>query len=254
MDYITAEQAAKLDGLRLVVHHGVPGPWAESAKALFRLKGIPFAAVAQAGGGENEDLVAWIRHRNAPVAIYNDDAPRAHWLEILQLAESLDPSPPLLPTIAEERIEVVGLCHEICGQNGFAWHCRLFMIDAMVQAVGETARDQPMVREYGWSDESVLRAADNIEALLSLLDAKLALQSQRGSKYFVGNTMTAVDVYWAYFSQLVAILPQDRNPIPDSLRQFWGAVAPRLNSPVPERLLAHRDFMFDTHLSLPMDF
>lgn len=254
MEYVNAEQAASLDGLRLVVHHGVPGPWAESAKAMFRLKGIPFAAVAQAGGGENEDLVAWIRHRNAPVAVFNDEAPRAHWLEILQLAERIEPLPALLPTIAEHRIEVVGLSHELCGQGGFAWQCRLFMIDAMVQEMGDNAKDQPMVREYGWSEAAVARAADNIDALMSLLDAKLALQSQRGSRYLVADTMTAVDVYWAYFSQLVAIFPQQRNPIPDGLRQFWGAVEPRLKSPVPIRLLEHREFVFDAHLSLPMDF
>lgn len=254
MDYVSPVEAQDIDGLRLCVHHGAPGPWAESAKALFRLKGIPFTAVAQAGGSTNDEQVAWIRHRNAPVAVYNDEAPRAHWLEILQLAEHLAPYPALLPEDTEDRIRAIGLSHEICGANGFAWQCRLFMLDAMIAAGGDTLKASPMAVDYGWSEEAVAGAAPKIEATLQLLDRQLEDQRSKGRRYLVGTSMSAVDVYWAYFSQLVAIIPNDRNPIPDGLRQFWGAVEPRLLAPPSSALIDHRYFLFDEHLGLPMDF
>ena len=64
MEYLSIEQAKQASGLRLVLSQGVPGPWGESAKALFDIKGIPYQPVAQTGGGANEELVAWIRRNN----------------------------------------------------------------------------------------------------------------------------------------------------------------------------------------------
>ena len=80
--------------MRLVLTEGVPGPWGESAKALFDLKGVPYHPVAQKGGAANEELVTWTGHRNAPIAILDDEPPRASWLEILFLAERLGESLP----------------------------------------------------------------------------------------------------------------------------------------------------------------
>ena len=48
------EQAQEKDGLRLVLTTSVPGPWGESAKAIFHVKQIPHCRVIQEGGGENE--------------------------------------------------------------------------------------------------------------------------------------------------------------------------------------------------------
>ncbi|TNF78810.1 MAG: hypothetical protein EP301_14365 [Gammaproteobacteria bacterium] len=61
---------------------GVPGPYSMSAHAVFDLRGVPYLAVEQIGGGANEDLVEWTRHRNAPIAVYADEPPRTGWLEM----------------------------------------------------------------------------------------------------------------------------------------------------------------------------
>jgi hypothetical protein len=47
MDYVSIKAAQASAGLALVVNAGVPGPWSESAKALFRHHQIPFLAVPQ---------------------------------------------------------------------------------------------------------------------------------------------------------------------------------------------------------------
>jgi len=47
--------AKSSDGLRLILHAGVPGPWSEAAKALFVHHGVAFLPVAQKAGQANED-------------------------------------------------------------------------------------------------------------------------------------------------------------------------------------------------------
>ncbi len=51
MRYLSIEEGRKAPGLRLVLTQGVPGPWGEAAKAIFKVKGLAYRAVAQAGGG-----------------------------------------------------------------------------------------------------------------------------------------------------------------------------------------------------------
>ena len=93
MDYLSVEEARDLDGLKLVLTGGVPGPWSEAAKALFNHHQVPFHPVLQVGGQSNDALVAWTGHRNAPVAVWNDEAPRVRSMEILELAERAEPYP-----------------------------------------------------------------------------------------------------------------------------------------------------------------
>ena len=112
MKYLTVAEAQPLTGLRLALTQGVPGPWSEAAKAVFKLRNVPFTAVAQEGGGENPELVAWTKHRNAPVAMYNDESPRVRWLELVELAQRLGSGPDLLPQDINLRMQVVGLVNE----------------------------------------------------------------------------------------------------------------------------------------------
>jgi len=127
MDYQDIATAQAGSGLRLVLTAGVPGPWSEAAKACFKLRDVDFMPVAQVGGGENPELVEWTRHRNAPIALYNDEAPRVRWLEIVELAERLGSGDSLLPEDINERMQVVGLVNEIAGEAGLAWFGRHLM-------------------------------------------------------------------------------------------------------------------------------
>src|SRR5579871_5139452 len=117
MEYLTPEQAQDLPGLRLVLTAGVPGPWGEAAKAIFRYKGIPFTPVAQLAGQANEALVRWTGFRNAPVVIYEDERPIDRWSDILFLAERLRPEPTLLPPNSLDRALVFGISNEMCGEK-----------------------------------------------------------------------------------------------------------------------------------------
>lgn len=250
MEYLSVTEAQPLDGLRLALTQGVPGPWSEAAKAVFKLRNVPFTAVAQEGGGENPELVAWTNHRNAPVAMYNDESPRVRWLELVELAQRLGSGPDLLPQDINLRMQVVGLVNEIAGESGFAWNGRLLMLAPGLEKQGEGILKSPMYRDY--YDNSSDPAA-RVQEVLDLLAVQIKNQKAAGSEYLVGDNLTAADVYWAFFSQLLSALPDEQNPMPNFLRKSWGMVAMAIGKQDPV-LLEQRDGIFAKHLELPLSF
>src|SRR5215470_17666328 len=99
--YVTVEEAMSRGGLRMVVVGGVPSPWGEAAKGLMHIKGIEWSAVRLVY--DDERLKEWAGQRSGPVAIYEQERPRAGWSEILLLAERLVPAPALLPADPAQR-------------------------------------------------------------------------------------------------------------------------------------------------------
>lgn len=254
MEYVKVEDARNKPGLRLALTMGVPGPWSQSAKYVFEYKSIPFLAVGQKGAQDNPELFEWIGHRNAPVAVYNDEAPRVGWYEIIMLAERLAPEPALLPAGSAARAEMFGLITEIASPGGLAWQRRLQMIDLMRAASEEPkARRIPdtLAGRYGHNRAAAEQAGAVCADILATLADKLRGQAARGSDYFVGDGFTAADLYWACFSQLVAPMAEDINPMPARLRGPYTAPDALTIDPI---LLKHRDAMYARHLSLPLDF
>ncbi len=123
-EYITVEEAIGSLGLRVAFTRGVPGPWGEAVKAFLTIKRIPFSPVAEDGGQPNEALLPWTGQNSAPVPILDDERPRAHWSELLMLAERLQPEPRLVPANEDERTLMFGIAHALCGEDGFGWSAR----------------------------------------------------------------------------------------------------------------------------------
>lgn len=117
-DYIDAEEAAKLSGLRLVLGRGRPGAWSVGARLIFDVKGISYSVTPHETGQPNEGVFNWTGHNSAPVAMLDDERARAHWSEIILLAERLQPKPALVPADPDDRMTMFGVCHEICGEDG----------------------------------------------------------------------------------------------------------------------------------------
>ena len=138
----------------MVVVGGMPSPWGEAAKGILHIKGIDWAAVRLVY--DSEPLKDWAGQRSGPVAIYDDEQPRAGWAEILLLAERLAPTPALLPKDAAERALVFGLAHEICGEDGLGWARRLQLIHAGLQGAGGFAPRVAayLAKKYGHSPET----------------------------------------------------------------------------------------------------
>jgi len=253
MKYFSVAEAREMSGMRLVLSQGVPGPWGEAAKAVFRLKNIDYSPVAQQGGGENPELLDWCGHRNAPVALYNNEPARVRWLEIVELAERVGSGPALIPQSLPERMAMVGLVNEIAGESGFAWYGRHLMLAAGHQQAGDKVLATPLYRDYGYQSEQTEQATTRIAEILDYLAGRIRHQRAQGSAYLVGQELSAADIYWAYFSQMLQSYPEPKNPMPNGLRAAWATVAKVLGEFDPS-LIEQRDQTFEAHLELPMSF
>jgi glutathione S-transferase len=255
VQYHSIADAKRLPGLRLVLSMGVPAPWGESAKGIFHIKGIPFEPVGQHLGQENAELVAWTGIRQAPVAIFESEPPRHRWLDILMLAERLNPQPPLLPGDSHHRALVVGISNEICGEWGFAWCRRLmFFAESNPAYQSDAPPADPLSLEYQVNKRTIAAARPRIIAVLCGLTARLKAQHAMGSPYLVGASLTAADIYWACFAAYINPLPAAVNPMSDASRRVAAGSAPWLDAVKDPILFEHRDMMYARHLRLPLDF
>jgi len=255
-EYIDIEKAKTLSGLRLVVPPGRPNPWAEALKGMCYVKKIPYVRVAK-GQGHDAALQAWTSQSSAPVAVWNDERPRSTWIEQLYLVERLAPQPALIPNDIEERTLMLGYCNELCGENGLGWSRRVLALHPTLSnpQSEEAARAfaSYMGGKYGYDETVVQTAPEHVARILGLLDAKLAAQRAQGRKFFIGEQLSALDIYWATFAVLLKPLPPDLCPIPDQLRTFLTNTDPVIAAATTPALMAHRDFIYREYLELPMD-
>jgi glutathione S-transferase len=250
--YIGVEEAKTRNGLRMVVVAGVPSPWGEAAKGILHIKGIEWAAVRLVY--DSEPLREWAGQRSGPVAIYDNERPRSGWAEILLLAERLAPTPSLLPADPAERALVFGLSHEICGEAGLGWSRRLQLIHAGLQSTGGFPEQvaKYLGRKYGYRPETGVAAAPRVATLLSMLGARLKAQHEKGSRYYVGASLTAVDVYSATCMALFDPLPQEHCEMATTTRAAFETRDAQTEAALDPILLSHRDMMYAQYLELPL--
>src|SRR5882757_2180516 len=252
VQYVSVEDAIKRGGLRMVVVGGLRSTRGETAKGILHIKGIDWVAVRLAY--DSEPLKEWAGQRTGPVAVYEDERPRDGWAEILLLAERLAPLPALLPTDAAERALVFGLAHEICGEAGLGWSRRLQLVDAGFRNEGGFPQRMCayLGKKYGYNPEAGAGAAARVADLLRMMAARLEVQRQHGSRYYVGNSPTAVDVYSATFMALFRPLPSVQCQIEPTVRAAFETRDAVTKSALVPILLQHRDMMYATHLELPL--
>ncbi|MDZ7827713.1 MAG: hypothetical protein U5R48_18790 [Gammaproteobacteria bacterium] len=221
---------------------------------MFEVKEIPFTRVAQRTGRTDDALRAWTGIVNAPIAVYEDERPRADWREILHLAERLAPEPRLIPGSPRDRAWMFGLAGELMSEDGLAWCRRLMMFD---QASGD---DSPLsgfvklrARDYGYTKEDAARAPGRVIDILTLFAGQWREQRELGRRYLIGDSLTALDLYWATMAAIVAPLPPDLCPMPDGLRASYENYPERVREALDPALLEHRDYVYRTHLTLPVD-
>lgn len=249
--YTSVEEAMGMSGLRIAFTRGVPGPWSQAARALFDIKAIEYISVPQELGEANVALKNWTGQDAAPVAMFNDERPRAHWSEILMLAERLQSEPALIPTKEEDRLVMFGLCHEICAEDGFGWNTRALLFAALERK--GTAVSSLMRRKYA-HEVSLEHARARMHAVIRLLEQRLQNQRRNGSSYFVGRSLSAADIYWTAFSNLVRSMSDQVCPMPDYYRALADAACAELENPLPEILIEHRDRILEEYFVLPMKF
>lgn len=250
--WIDVEAARTATGLRLVLTAGVPGPWGEAAKGICFAKGIPYARVAQRIDGDNDALRAWTGRDDAPIAIWNDEPPRHHWIDIALLAERIAPAPSLIPADVDARAEVFGLGRELCGELGLGWCRRLMLVQMLKQAAPDLSVTGYLARRYGYDPVRAEAAPGRVVEILGAFSRRLAAQRAAGRRYLVGAELTALDIWWATFAAMLEPLPQDLCPMRPDTRAAWALRDPVVRAAIDPALMQHRDFIYREHLELPV--
>jgi glutathione S-transferase len=247
---VSLTAARNLPGLRLVVIQGVPSPWSQAAKGILRVKRIPYTLVQRMPSDPPGALEDWTRQASFPAAMHEDERPRTGWAEILLLAERLAPTPSLVPAEPEQRAFFFGACHELCGEMGLGW-CR--RLESVAAGLARTPPDPIAVwlgGKYGYSPESAALAPGRVRDVIGLLSDLLG---RSGGPYLLGAQLSALDLYWATFCNLVSPLPPEQLPLGEPLRSFFTSPDAALHEQLRKSgLLAHRDRVYREQLELPV--
>jgi glutathione S-transferase len=250
--YIPVEEAIPRRGMRLVVVGKVPSPWGEAAKEIFRLKGIDFAAVRLVY--DNEALKTWAGQLSGPVAIYDDEPPRSGWAEILMLAERLAPEPALLSLEPHARGQAIDLANKFCGPNGLGWSRRLQMVHAGHSGTGGFGERiaQYLGAKYGYQAADGAGYSRRVHGLLGEFAGRLRQQREADSPYYLGQALSAVDVYGAAFMALFQPLPEAQCDMHPGARAAFEWLDADTRAALDPILIEHRDMMYSRHLALPL--
>ena len=248
--YVDVQTAQAARGARLVVSGLVPSPWSQAAKGLFRAIGAPVLAVR--ANREDPQIAAWSRSHNVPVLLYDDEPPRTGWAEIVARAARLGPPGALLSTTLAERVEQVGLLHEIAGEDGLGWNARLLMIDAALTSDGARGFPLPVARylaaKYGHTPATVAAARPRLLEILAALQRRLG-----DADYFGGAAPNALDIYTASFLTPLRDIPESDCPrLAPPLRAAFAVAREAVGDEVAPSLIAHRHRMLEHHLGWPI--
>ena len=135
LEYVSVDDAIDRPGLRMVVVGDVPSRWGEAAKGILHIKRIPWAAVRLAY--DSEPLKQWAGQRSGPVAIYDNEPPRAGWARDPAARRAAGARAGAgAGRTPRARASCSELSHEICGEGGLGWSRRLQLVHAGLQGDG----------------------------------------------------------------------------------------------------------------------
>jgi len=255
-EYVDIEKAIGMTGLRVVLPPGVPGPWGEAVKGILHVKKIPFTRVRH-DRTNYAPLLRWSAQSSSPVVVYDDERPRNVWSDQFFLAERLQANPPLIPSNIDDRVLMFGLSNELCGENGFGWSRRLMLVHGAVTdpSAADEARKGMLAfgSKYGYSAKAAEVAPAKIAQIVGTLAGRLESQRSRGSRFFIGDQLSALDIYWAAFAALIEPLQENLCPMAPDFRRRYICDDSTVRAATTPQLLAHRDFIYHEYLELPVD-
>ncbi len=253
-EFITLEQAAAMTtGTRVTFIPGIPAMYSEALKNICYVKGVPLIRALhpmmgidkETGEDRQAKLYELTSQTSLPTMLHDEERPRNVWIEQLALAERLGApgTPVLIPDDFEQRVEVLGLCAVVLGEDGLVWNMRILS-------------DSPLARKYGYSEAASKAAPGKIAAVLRLIDSRLQAQAQRGVRYLVGDAVSAIDVYWATFSMCVLPAPLEIMP---RTRQNKGMLKffamnghiPEIAAALTPRIEEHQRYILTTYCEAP---
>jgi hypothetical protein len=85
-----------------------------------------------------------------------------------------------------------------------------------------------------------------------MLAARLNVQRVAGSRYYVDDALSAVDIYAATFLALLRPLPHEVCAMDPATRAAFELRDPETDAALEPVLLEHREMMYREHLVLPL--
>ena len=85
-----------------------------------------------------------------------------------------------------------------------------------------------------------------------MLGTRLKAQHEAGSRYYVGDALTAVDVYSATFMAMFGPLPPEHCKMEALMRAAFQTRDAHTEAALDPILFEHRDMMYAEHLQLPL--
>jgi glutathione S-transferase len=169
------------------------------------------------------------------------------------LAERLAPKPSLIPADAAQRALMIGLSHEICGEMGIGWNRRLQLFAPAYASGSPLSGISRMGSKYGYNESDVKAAGGRTAESLKALATQVKSQYARGVRYFVGDALSALDIYWTAFANLLDPLPKEQCPMPETWRPGFVATDPVIKEALDPLLLEHRSRIFRERFRDPME-
>ncbi len=233
------------EGVRITFIPGIQALYAEALKNICFVKEIPIIRVLhplmgvdeKTGEDRQKRLYELTSQSSLPTMFVNDERPRNVWIEQLALAERIGSanSPALIPADFEQRVEVFGLCSVVLGEDGLVWNMRIM-------------NDGPLGRKYGYTDAASLTAPAKIAEVTGLIDRRLEKQAEHGSRYLVGETLTAADIYWATMSMSITAVPPEIMPLTEQNQGMLKFFAANSKIPIIAEVLSHRIEAHQRHI------
>ena len=208
--FITLEESGSMEkGTRVTFVPGVQAMFSEALKNICYVKKVPLTRVLhpimgvdeKTGEDRQAKLYELTSQTSLPTMFHDEERPRNVWIEQLALAERIGTkdSPKLIPDNFEHRVDMFGLCAVVLGEDGLTWNMRILI-------------DSPLGQKYGYSAKASSAAPGKIAEVITLIDRRLEAQEKQGSRYLVGDALTAVDIYWATMSMTVLPVPLEIMP------------------------------------------
>ena len=254
VQFISLDEAASMkSGTRVTFIPGMQALYAEALKNICYVKKValiralhPLMGISKETGEDRQArLYELTSQTSLPTMFHDEERPRNVWIEQLSLAENIgrEDSPKLIPDDLQDRMDMFGLCAVILGEDGLVWNIRILS-------------DNPLARKYGYSEQASSSALGKIVDIIRLIDHRLEEQEKAGSKYLVGNSLSAADIYWS--TMVMSTLPTPPEIMPRTeqnqgmLMWFEGnSKIPAIEEVLSKRIEDHQHFILKTHCETP---
>jgi glutathione S-transferase len=107
-------------------------------------------------------------------------------------------------------------------------------------------------KKYGYSQEAGANAGSRVADVLRMLASRLKEQRQAGSRYYIGDALTAVDIYSATSMAMFVPLPPEQCQMDGPTRAAFELRDPQIEAALDPILFQHRDLIFAERLELPL--